>query len=1510
MNGHQTEALLDTGAQVSVVSESFWKGSLPWVELRDVDNWGIRLTLKAANGSVIPYIGWIEVTFDLDAEGSEAINVPFLVTTEELGEPIVGFNVIREMVRNSDNLPGIASALGTTLCDSSHSASELVSLLQADIPDDLGPVRVGRQPEKLLSGQTTSLAIRVRPGPIKEKTAVLFEPDRDGCLPEGIEVDSCLVQLSPGSSNRIKIPVHNNSERDIILPRYTKLGRLHQVRNILPGHPDTLTGNINTLDTTISAVAANEGEDPDQYKCDVSHLPPEQKTIAEALLKQEAHVFSKGEQDMGCIPELQMKIRLTDNIPVQKTYQSIPRPLYQEVRAYLQDLVERGWIVKSESPYASPVVCVRKKDGGLRLCVDYRGLNSKTIPDRQPIPRMQDVLDGLAGNTWFSTLDQGKAYHQGFMSEDSRPLTAFVTPWGLHEWVRIPFGLRNAPAAYQRCMEEILEGLNHVICEVYLDDIIVYSKTFEEHVANLETVLQRLSQHGAKLRPAKCHLFKQEVRYLGRVVTADGYKADPSETAALKSLKEKTPKTIGDVRKLLGLTGYYRRYLQDYARRAKPLYELLHVQGTDQPAKQPGRKNSSRRKRGGQAPSSTPITWLPAHQAIINTFVDELSNPPVMAYPDFDRPFILHTDASQEGLGAVLYQQQEGKLRVIAYGSRTLTPAEKNYHLHSGKLEFLALKWAITDHFRHYLLYAKHFTVYTDNNPLTYILSTAKLNAIGHRWVGELSDFNFNIRYRPGRMNGDADALSRMPLNANEAERSFPEETSPTEIKAIVQGVQAQLADDFALISTVTVKEVNAVEPAVERGTNNDKLAHFSEQDIRAAQREDLDIARILQYKEKGRWPQSQERKEETAGTRQMMHEWRKLQVGNDGILRRVTATKNQLVLPRKWWTMACEELHNNMGHLGAERTVDLARQRFYWPHMENFINRYVTKQCKCIRDKKPSKPNKAPLVPITTSEPFELVCIDFLHLENSRGGEEYILVVMDHFTRFAQAYPTTNKSGRTAAERIFNDFIMKFGYPKRLHHDQGREFENQLFSRLQQLSGIHPSRTSPYHPQGNGQVERFNRTLLSMLRTLTQEEKSNWKRHVNKVVHAYNNTRHDATGYSPHYLLFGYSARLPIDLAFGLTPQDNQQPKNLPEYVSKWKERLQAAYDLARRKATQSQEKGKKYYDRKAASTVLMAGDRVLVKDCSPKVGPGKLRSYYKDQVYLVKEKKGELPVYVVIPEGSKGPEKTLHRNLLFPCDHLTGEPSAPEPIQPSVTRRRTRRECEKEDTSRDEEGQSDGDNRWDDMDTSDEEEELYLAEYRRRLIANQDTEYNTQNQADAMRQEDQQDETVPQEVLTPPEVNVAQEENVPIPGENSVTPPQEPITPGAVPAANDQSSSRPRRDRRPPNTFTYQDFGRPDPNCMPAGFSQISATGQPNIGMPSFAAPQFQMPPHIASQSSPNMPNMNNFYYPMQLPNPPPMYQTQLPHMMPPPINPSGHLPGYQFPNYTPTVNQMCVN
>ena len=308
---------------------------------------------------------------------------------------------------------------------------------------------------------------------------------------------------------------------------------------------------------------------------DLSTLTPEQQTLVKKMLYEKRDTFSIDDDDIGCINDLKMEINLTDRQPVQKHYASIPRPLYPEVKHYLEDLLNKNFIRRSKSPYSSSVVCVRKKDGTMRLCVDYRALNKKTIQDRHPIPRIQETLDNLGGNSWFSTLDQGKAYHQGFVSPDSQPFTAFVTPWSLYEWVRIPFGLTNAPASFQRFMEGCLGDLRDQICIPYLDDIIIFSKSFEEHVEHVRLVLQKLQQHGVKLKPGKCRLFKRQVSFLRRIVSEKGYNIDPKATEAVILLKSKIPRTVREVRRVIGLLGVYRRHIKDFSKIAKPIYELL-----------------------------------------------------------------------------------------------------------------------------------------------------------------------------------------------------------------------------------------------------------------------------------------------------------------------------------------------------------------------------------------------------------------------------------------------------------------------------------------------------------------------------------------------------------------------------------------------------------------------------------------------------------------------------------------------------------------------------------------------------------------------------------------------------------------------------------------------------------------------------------------------------------------------------------------------------------------------
>ncbi|PIK38608.1 Septin-8-A [Apostichopus japonicus] len=403
--------------------------------------------------------------------------------------------------------------------------------------------------------------------------------------------------------------------------------------------------------------------------------------------------------------------------------------------------MEDGDIIRpSCSPFASPVVLVRKKDGTLRFCIDYRKLNAKTIKDAYALPRIEESLDALAGAKWFSSLDLKSGYWQIEVEEKEKYKTAFTHPFGFYECNRMPFGLTNAPATFQRLMEMCMGDLNLQQCLVYLDDIIIFSHTFEEHLERLKAVFQRLEDYGLKVKPSKCQLLRKRVKYLGHIISEEGVETDPSKIEALQTWP--VPRSVHDVRSFLGFTGYYRRFIKDYSKMAKPLHAL--TAGTHPPGK---RKDPS-------------WNWTPECQAAFETLVKELSSPPILAFADFSKPFILHIDASGLGLGAALYQTQDGKERVVAYASRGLRKGEMHYPAH--KLEFLSLKWAVTEKFKEYL-YGRKFTVLTDNNPLTYVNTTAKLDATGHRWLAALSTYNYDLHYRPGKRNGDADGLSRRP---------------------------------------------------------------------------------------------------------------------------------------------------------------------------------------------------------------------------------------------------------------------------------------------------------------------------------------------------------------------------------------------------------------------------------------------------------------------------------------------------------------------------------------------------------------------------------------------------------------------------------------------------------------------------------------------------------------------------------------------------------------------------
>ena len=463
------------------------------------------------------------------------------------------------------------------------------------------------------------------------------------------------------------------------------------------------------------------------------NLSPLQQQQLNELFKEFQDVFSQGDDDLGNTPLLEHGIE-THGPPLRQPYRRQNPAVRREEMTQVQQMLSSNVIRPSNSPWASPVVMVRKKDGSLRFCVDFRQLNAATVKDAHPLPRIDDLLDALHGTKWFSTLDLKSGYWQVPIVEQDKEKTAFRTSSRqLFEFNQVPFGLCNAPATFSRLMDRVLAGLHWETCLFYLDDIIVFSSTWEEHLARLREVFERLRHAKLKLGAAKCTFAAKEVSYLGHRVTEEGLLPDPSLLAAIRDLPP--PKTATEVRSFLGLAGYYRRYVKGFAAIAAPLHALT-------------RKDAL-------------FHCSEDCQAAFDQLKARLTTSPITAFPDFSQEFRLYTDASTAGLGAILAQVREGKERIICCASRALNKAEKSYP--ATKLECLAIVWAVAK-FRPYLM-AMPFEVFTDHYALQWLKTMRIGSALLHRWSAALEEYDFTVRHRPGKIQTHVDGLSHLPVD-------------------------------------------------------------------------------------------------------------------------------------------------------------------------------------------------------------------------------------------------------------------------------------------------------------------------------------------------------------------------------------------------------------------------------------------------------------------------------------------------------------------------------------------------------------------------------------------------------------------------------------------------------------------------------------------------------------------------------------------------------------------------
>ena len=1241
MGGFTVPCLLDTGSMVSTITEEFFIEhfqSQGEDKLRQC-NW---LQLKAANGLGIPYIGYLELDVNVLSKTLPRMGVLVVKSPEDprLKEQkgsvpgLLGMNIIRRcyhelFVQLGPDLfefpllksanPGWKGAL-----------SECHSIELLNEQGYLGKAKVKGRPVRIPAGSMKFISIVCPSSATTTLPSVLLEPLEDGSsLPAGVLISKALLSVNKGM---VEIPVVNVGLQDAWLKPNTLLGALHVVQTKSPLYSVTLEDEGGSQVAVVQSITADSGATFNLSGSSWPTLLPEQEQQGEALLRKYAGVLSKGEGDLGCTTLMEHEVPVTDDIPVRQRYRRLPPSQYEQVKAHIQELLCSGVIRPSCSPYASPIVIVQKKDGSIRLCVDYRLLNAKTRKDAFPLPRIEESLDALGGAKWFSTLDLASGYNQVVMAEKDKAKTAFCTPFGLFEFNRMPFGLCNAPSTFQRLMERIFGDQSLQSLLLYLDDIVVFSSTFEDHLQRLELVLARLQGHNLKLNFKKCHFFQQEVKYLGHIVSAAGVATDPDKIIVVSQWKQ--PTTARELRSFLGFASYYRRFVEGFSKLAAPLHRLVvEVIG-------------SKHKPKGHDRCSIMEKWNEECEQGFQSLKERLVSAPVLGYADFTKPFILEIDASHAGLGAVLSQDQEGQRRPIAFASRGLRRSERNMSNYSSrKLELLALKWAVTDKFREYLLGNKS-TIFTDNNPLSY-LRTAKLGAVEQRWVSELAAFDFEVKYRPGTANRNADALSRQPTGD-----SISSVTSGIQVPDMIR--EPQHWPQIPTQDLVTTSAIQAL-PMREKA------------DLQALQEADQVIGAFKFYWQRATRPSKQELTTGPKLVRKLVQQWDKICLREGVLYRRTRPPKTgadvfQLLLPECLKGEVLKQLHDDHGHQGVERTINLIRERCFWPNMWPEIEKYCHHCNRCLVAK--ANQPKVRTFPgnIMASAPLEILAIDFTVLEKSTDGRENVLVITDIFSKFTQAYPTLDQKAGTVARVLTEKWFYMYGIPKRIHSDQGRNFEGELLKQLCKIYGIEKSRTTPYHPEGNGQCERFNRTLHDLLRSLPPEKKRKWPQYLPQILFAYNTTEHASTSYSPYELMFGQKAKLPVDFLLATT-DNNLVPGSTHDWVVEHQKRLTTAYHHTTDQLRLAAERRNRQLIPNV--TKILAPGTLVFRKNHP-LGRNKIQDVWDHIIYeIVRCLDDTGRVYKIRPRDGAGLEKNINRTELkvLPWTATVDTPDSPPP-------------------------------------------------------------------------------------------------------------------------------------------------------------------------------------------------------------------------------------------------------
>jgi transposase InsO family protein len=887
----------------------------------------------------------------------------------------------------------------------------------------------------------------------------------------------------------------------------------------------------------------------------------------------------------------------------------------QTQREEIDKLLKQGIIEESASPWSSPIVLVRKKDGSVRFCVDFRKLNNVTTKDAFPIPRIDDIFDHLSQAEYYTTIDFKSGYFQVGLDPKDRPKTAFSTRDQHYQFTVLPQGVTNGPPAFQRIVSQILGPTRWQYSLAYLDDVIIYSPNFEQHLIHLDDILNRLHDANFRLNVEKCQIAKTSIDYLGHHIEHSNIRPNADNIRAL--LETPQPTTAKEAFRFVKAAEYYRKFIPRFSIIAQPLYKYA-------PTTKEQRSHKSQ---------PTPITLSDEELNTFNELKRILTSDLVLRIPDTQLPFKIQTDASKIGIGAVLMQTHSNGDLPVAYLSKKFTTTQMNWP--ATEQECYAIIYAIEKWNKY--LDGQEFIIETDHKPLLPFNTKQQLNSKCERWRLRLQQYKFTIRHIKGKHNTVADYLSRSPFdNASQDEDDYiPIKSQSTQTEnsmittitaSVVTRAQAkQQQHDERNDDHVIDQSCNEQQPKRNVDSLIDRSCGSEDQQQSTNVTDDLIIPFTYeQLKE------LQHQDEETKYMISHIENFKGYFVQDD-MLMKMSSPSVPFVPKGRIRSDIIKIYHDtpaNGAHFGRDRTIQKIRQRYFWPSMINDIRNYVKSCIPCLQNNHLRQKPPGALEPIKPPEGvWQLLTMDFHGpiTPTSKNGNKYIIALTDVLSKFVITKAVRDCTATTAARFVIEEVILKYGTPKCILTDNGTHFTATMMTELFKKIGVTHLYSTPYHPMTNGQVERYNATMDAKIATLSNENRTNWDEQLPYVTFNYNTSIHTTTGIIPFELIYG---RLPV------LPFDQQQPMVTlpqdPEYVGKLKQYLSSLTEHAKTNILLQQKKYKERYDRYRTNPVYKINDLVLIQALNRRSkfdiryeGPYRIIQQLGPKTYIVKHVK-----------------------------------------------------------------------------------------------------------------------------------------------------------------------------------------------------------------------------------------------------------------------------------------------